>query len=862
MQRDVFLSASVMTSVVKGNTLTANSIRGSMTRIVNIRGFTLDGAIEYVSNFIPEKIARDRFFRQLEKKNMAGMHKAPLMIQALALIFNEVGEEELPETITATFDYLILFLRRTCEGQEHLTKEKIATAIEEVNELAFMGLTRESRQLVFNREEIKNPDVFKLGVLTGEGAGNIKQKTVLQFPHKTVQEYHAAWHVATSLGKGDRGPWEKIKDLYLTKVKDAVNFLPVTKQTTLVAQVQHEETGAETQTLKNAITKLQTFLNSSANPDDVASNMLQMLIDGGFYDEQLNKSNLWSVLSNFLKNLGINPKLTDDEQNVFCEYIISVILATSVEYRRSSLNWANRAVRSGGSRITPVTISLKYALSVIAKDPEMAKELLLDWARLYEQDGFLANPDDDIIDILEDIQSEKVLFSFLAGKLAEKTGKQAEKTGNSLQEETAENILREIADLAIWKSVDSTTGDALPINLLETYLTDIVKEFKPQPPTRESRMSNPVCNSVCMIDARDEESPRNFKPPMIFHLNDTCGIIRRFTNTSEEIVKYHALKISGKADMNILPENSGKWISNINHIRLMEIEDLEIESCSQESCQVTNTLFKKPVSSLEMRDCGQNLMKQLANNLPESILRLSILHFKLNSIKVPAITQLKLLRLDGVLFNKDELFASDFPSLMKLSMTNVTSGWSSKPWQKDEIHALEIAMSGGRMPHLEDLTLECGSLQGWGKTLSMIMSEGKKLKKIRLAGTDLSYKDGQEILKAIKADAMKSIQLINLLHCPDISALAGDLKRACKPHNIELHITQPKKNNAPLSTLISSFLSQQTQHQSDEQFADAIRSILELVQPLEAQATGQVSSMTTDQVVNQKKSLYKDLSVD
>ena len=51
---------------------------------------------------------------------------------------------------------------------EGLTEDEINAAVDEINELAFRGLTRDDRQLVFSRDEIKNENIMKLGLLAAE----------------------------------------------------------------------------------------------------------------------------------------------------------------------------------------------------------------------------------------------------------------------------------------------------------------------------------------------------------------------------------------------------------------------------------------------------------------------------------------------------------------------------------------------------------------------------------------------------------------------------------------------------------------------------------------------------------------------
>ena len=630
------------------------AVRNKMTHVANIRGFTLDRAKEYASHMIFDEDKRNQFFKQLEKKNMSGMHKVPLMIQALALIFNEEGKDELPETMTSTFDDLIFFLRKTCEGSKGLTHDDITKAMQEVNELAYRGLTRESRQLVFNRDEIRNPDVYRLGVLGGENAGSgFRPTTVLQFPHKAVQEYCAAGHVASQLESGNRRPWERIKEIYETyydkdEDDDDVHSYPIERETTLVGQVQHEDQGHNTQIIKTAIAKIKSELLSVFNKDEVLLDLFQNLVDGGMYDDELDKPKMWKAFCNY--HITSSDNLPEEEQTILFEYLMEIIFATSVEWRRTSLDWVTNLIRGSkryGSSITTrypevtqYAFGMQMAAEWIKSDPEMAKEKILNLVTIFQQDGSLPyqSVEGEFAHIWEDVQSQRNLFSFLVGKLPEKT---------------AENILREITDISIKKSVEENTGEVLPLHLLESFTSGVIKE---------SQINKHESNSICMFEP--EENPQQLAAPMILHLNGN-GDYKYYTTDEDSNVKHHALKLySGSRstqDKKKFIEQLASWISNVKHLSLVEIEDLGFDYTSEEIRTFVETLFKVPVSSLEVKHCNPDLTKALARCLPDSTKRFSVSGCNLKTIKLPLEVQLKVLYLEGAVNQKAELFRSHFP---------------------------------------------------------------------------------------------------------------------------------------------------------------------------------------------------------
>ena len=197
----------------------AETLNNKMTLIANITGFSKTKAEQFISHLLIKEEKRKTFFQQLDERKMSDMYKIPMLLQALALLFNE--EEELPVTFTLTYDQLVFFLRKTCEDSKELSEEELKLATDEVNQLAFRGLMRKDRQLVFARDEIKDDNVRKLGILTAEKAGSgFRPTEVLQFLHKTFQENSGAGHVVNGLVNNDRESWETMKHLIREEIQD------------------------------------------------------------------------------------------------------------------------------------------------------------------------------------------------------------------------------------------------------------------------------------------------------------------------------------------------------------------------------------------------------------------------------------------------------------------------------------------------------------------------------------------------------------------------------------------------------------------------------------------------------------------
>ena len=104
------------------------------------------------------------FFQQIDERNMSKMVSVPILVQTLALLFRE--NKQLPENYKTTYDELVLYLRKKCEDNKGLTDNEIKEAMNEINQLAFRGLTRDDRQLVFSRDEIKNENIMEIRIVS------------------------------------------------------------------------------------------------------------------------------------------------------------------------------------------------------------------------------------------------------------------------------------------------------------------------------------------------------------------------------------------------------------------------------------------------------------------------------------------------------------------------------------------------------------------------------------------------------------------------------------------------------------------------------------------------------------------------
>ena len=290
----------------------AENLNNKMTMIANITGFSRTKAEQFISHLLIAEEERKTFFQQLEDRKMSDMYKIPMLVQALALLFRE--EEELPATFTLTYDQLVFFLRKTCEDSKELSEDELKAAMDEVNHLAFRGLTRKDKQLVFSRDEVQNPNSYKLGVLTAEkGGSGFRPTTVLQFLHKTFQENSVADHVVNGLLSNDRESWETMMRLIRAEVQETK---PQRRRSAGSSNNDNsddtaQETEPEIQTnnktfLKFFVGKLfQKLFQNEASADFILSVLIEVadLLLELYREQNIDEISNFEVVTNFMEDL-------------------------------------------------------------------------------------------------------------------------------------------------------------------------------------------------------------------------------------------------------------------------------------------------------------------------------------------------------------------------------------------------------------------------------------------------------------------------------------------------------------------------------------------------------------------------------
>ena len=319
----------------------AETLKNKMTMLANIKGFSRVKAEQFTTHILQNNAERKKFFQQLDRKKMSQMDKVPIIIQALALLYRE--NKQLPTTFTLTYDELVLYLRNAYRNKgikemKELTMKEIQEAMDEVNELAYKGLTRDDRQLVFSRDEVRNNDVFKLGLLSGEKSGTgFKPTAVLQFPHKTVQEHSAADHIVKRLKNEDRRPWEIIvKQLHGDAERRTGDFDGRPFSENYQRQSENEDQ-TQMKVLSTGLNKLVSAISCDPRRNAVLLDSLRQLMNLGAFDEEVDVATIWD---GYKKYPLVQKVLNEEEKEVLFDIIVKeMLMETTPEWRVQQKHW-------------------------------------------------------------------------------------------------------------------------------------------------------------------------------------------------------------------------------------------------------------------------------------------------------------------------------------------------------------------------------------------------------------------------------------------------------------------------------------------------------------------------------------------
>ena len=723
-------------------------IKSHMSSVAKITGFTKTSAAEYVSHIIPDDELREKFFKQLNDRNMYEMYRIPLILQALALLFSD--NRELPGTYTTTFNNLVFFLRETCKACKDLNSIQIEEAMDLVNELAFRGLTQEVQQLVFPREEITNENIFKLCILSGKKTlTNFRETSSVQFLHKTVQEYSTADHVTKNLNAGNRKPWERIGEMYRKLFTRNTPTETTSRKCAKRDQYPSADaaSGKRAKLLGSAVKK---YVNSTENIAATLKSNHKASLENGLFDDEIDVPKIYKVMKSFPEA----QSFTDEEFNAIFDFMIEYISKCSPEQRRKHREIAIDIAYK--YEIRKYTAILNIFNDWVNRDPTRFGEIMLSHAERSLSSGETASFQSVIPQIqwLQDqANSMKILFRFIVGKL---------KGG------LVHQILGEIAELLVEHAVDSDSGEALPIIFLMKYLKDLKTEMQ----TSSLKLgTDQPSESFKQVDT-------DLSIPAIMYINHATCCERIQTNTA-----FNALTVKNiSVDLPPIVQ----LIQRVKNITLIELQGIDASPVSQDYCEeLSKALSPAPVRSLTLDGiCGVGLVHRVLAKLPSTLERLFVRTVtESDAYQFPSQVNLKCLYIEDSLVGVNKLFSTTkFPCLRTLSIM------SRFEWSGDDIESLHKAVIEGGMPRLRHLCIRFGDLSGYGAYLVDIMKR-TSMKTVDFTDTSLSEADGKVLLKALQGGSLGHIQSLTLLQNHTLVPLIEELESVCEGQHIDLQCT-------------------------------------------------------------------------
>ena len=743
----------------------ALEIKDEMSCIANITGFSKESAENYVKHFIPDSDARREFFNKLAEKKIHDMYKVPIILQALAILYDD-DKRSLPETYTATFKELVelISLKKIRDGNTKLSQEDIEAAMQETNKLAFECLMKD--QLVFPTDKIKNHDVLKLGILSvTKTVTHQGHRSLAQFPHKTLQDYAGAGHVTTEYIEGRTEAWEKVKQIFseLFKLTDKNSKGERNRKTNKGETKRNPHPTYTEEQQKNIITGAKKCIQGMMDDPDgrvaAIKRWTKVFLHQGFYDDDPDKATLRTASENLRERKMIN----DDEFDAVFEFGMELLSLADSEQKKKMKERANRVYNSRFDAWKFASI-LWLMVNWMEINPDEAMEVLSSTLLniISSSVMVLSTAATKQVQWLQDqANSTKTLFRFFIGKL-------------SRHRQLAEEILREIAELLLEHAFDSSSGEVLSIHFVQQYLLDLMPE---------AGLSHEFPTSV--LYNSEMKFPQDFtESPLIVDIN------WQIRSQHPDITKAEALS-AAKIDNNF--ESAINQMKNMRSLKQMELRDIEEKALANDnSKRLAEALSFTSLVSLVLDSIEDpTLCTHILKNLPSSLLKFTMLHSNLSgTYQLPLEVNLQSLHVEDVPAVSGIFSATNFPHLKRITITGLK-------WKQEDIGSLVAAVREERLPSLQHLCIRFGKLSKKGGEILEI-TQTCKLQTLDLMDTKLTEKDGRILLTPLKKGDLPAIQSLNLLHNSGINSLVEKFQKVAEDQQIDIHcakITEKDTNS-------------------------------------------------------------------
>ena len=699
-----------------------------MTRTARITGFSQSSAQKFVSYIIPDENDRYQFFIGLIERNMYEMHTNPRLLQVLVFTYHS-GGHRFSNTYTEVYDDLLLSVRRTCDGSEELNDIEIDEVENTLNELAFKSLTQDTRDRVLLREDIANDNMFKVGILSGTN-----------FLHETFRAFSTAGHITRELRQGNRDPWEMIKETYVQELRVS-DSRKSRFQIPLCRDVIDIE--ALTSATKKFINNIK--INEKGQAKTIRILLKAAVTKGFLHDDEVDREKLWKICS-LIAELD---SFTEQEMKTTVHFMADFLSKLNREQKHRYTEMIVDFLDSDGTEFTYVS-DIRERMN---KSPKQFTETMMAITQQIVSSGEqfnLQSVNKELLWFQHQSNSMKGLFRFIMGKLR----------GSNM----ARDVLKEIGELLVTNSVDNNNGQALSVSFLKQYIQHLMAEGGMPSDTANLALhaSDTTCNT----------SNRALDIPAVLCIKATIPEFR------ESNVRPTALKledITGNLSPSINLIETLKYLTVVELYRVKTSDSRNVE-------QLAECLQCRPIVSVHMEELDTVLSIAVVRKLSPTALRLSLKEIpKTSDYSLPAEVNLKNLYIEKSLSGVYQMLQSKFQRLKSLSIV------SQFRWSDDDIISLQAAVLEGRMPHLQILVINHGTLTDRMQYILDVMEANTcQISTTDLEDTSLSTHDGELLLAALRQGKLRRVHSLHLSRNADLEPLIPEIAREAE--RLGLHV--------------------------------------------------------------------------
>ena len=189
-----------------------------------ITGFDERDVEEYAKKHFSSQNEVQTFVNYLRKSSLFSLAKIPLLCLFLCLLWKEKNYEDFPKTKTELYKEIVqCILDHSASKSDCPTRKSVDdydTAMTKLGCIAYDALKRDS--LIFDADELRDvqeiEDIKRLGLLSTASVRSRKPTQSVEFLHKSLQEFAAAWYVAKSLEKNPE-KHQLLEDLCLERTE-------------------------------------------------------------------------------------------------------------------------------------------------------------------------------------------------------------------------------------------------------------------------------------------------------------------------------------------------------------------------------------------------------------------------------------------------------------------------------------------------------------------------------------------------------------------------------------------------------------------------------------------------------------------